>query len=377
MNREEAAAMAAGNALSFLHVSRAEIDLPEATPPYSATVYDRAVANLAGLRKEAPLIQEKAPAIYLYQLVATPEMGGHTQTGIAATFSVEEYEAGTILRHEKTRADKEDDRTRHLDALGAQTGPVFLAYAGTEALKRLTADATREAPLFDFKAPDGVTHRIWMVSQTAPWVQAFASVPKLYIADGHHRAASAARVAKLRALRSAAGPHQAAGYFLAVAFPADELRILPYHRILKAPLPARAALEAHFAIEKWSAKLPPRGAFAWFTKQNGWELLTPREPAPSAALERLDVSVLQDRVMGPLLEIRDPRTDARIDFVGGIRGLGELERRVREEQAQAAVAMHPTSMAELMAVSDAGLMMPPKSTWFEPKLRDGLLSHLI
>lgn len=316
--------------------------------------------------------------LYLYRL----RQGAHVQTGIAATFSVSEYDQGVIRRHERTRRDKEDDRTRHLLALGAQTGPAYLAYRGVPEVNAHVSEViSREKPLFDFTAPDGVTHTIWAVKDTAPLVRAFAGIPRLYIADGHHRTASASR-AHAELSRKQPQADAAHGFFLAVAFPAEELRILPYHRVVK-DLGGRSLedflreVESRFELREGVQPAPARGEFAAYVGRGRWIGLKPRQAASGGGIESLDVSVLQDQLLAPVLGITDPRTDQRIDFVGGIRGTGELESRVDSGRAAVAFAVHPTTLDDLIRIADADGIMPPKSTWFEPKLRDGLLSHLI
>lgn len=386
VNRDEAAELAAGNPLSFLHVSRPEIDLDAKTDIHSDPVYAQAQKALKKLKAEAPLVQEAEPMIYLYRL----KQGAHVQTGIAATYSVREYDEGGIVRHEKTRRDKEDDRTRHLLALGAQTGPAYLAYRGLQEINdRVAAITAREKPLYDFTASDGVTHTVWAVRDTAPLVEAFKKVPRLYIADGHHRSASASRAHAELGAQDWNAPH---AFFLAVAFPAEELRILPYHRIVR-DLQGQGvetflrAVSQNFEVAEHKSGgkpapargefAPPRGEFLMYVGSGRWIGLKPKRPPTGKGIETLDVSVLQDQLLSPLLGIQDPRTDSRIDFVGGIRGTQELEQRVDSGRAAVAFAMHPTTLDDVMNVSDAGQIMPPKSTWFEPKLRDGLLSHVI
>jgi uncharacterized protein (DUF1015 family) len=376
VSRDEALELARGNELSFLHVSRPEIDLDPSIDPHSEQVYQQARLALDRLRAEAPLVQETEPTLYLYRL----RQGRHVQTGIAATYSVREYDEGGIAKHEKTRRDKEDDRTHHLLSLGAQTGPAYLAYRGLpEITERVTAHCLREKPLFEFAAPDGVTHTIWAVRDTEPFVQAFKKVPRLYIADGHHRSASASRAHAELGAKDWAAPH---AFFLAVAFPAEELRILPYHRVVKdwggkTPEAFLNALATRFELTEGASPEPKRGEFTMYLGRRRWVGLKPKKPPTGQGIERLDVSVLQDQCLSPLLGIQDPRTDARIDFIGGIRGPDELERRVDSGRAVVAFAMHPTTLDDVMGVSDSGGIMPPKSTWFEPKLRDGLLSHVL
>ena len=373
VNTDEARALAAGNPLSFLRVSRAEIELPAGTNPYSKDVYDRAAHNLDALRKSA-LVVEDAPSLYLYRL----RTGGHEQTGIAACYALDEYDSGAIKKHERTRPDKEDDRTRHLLALGAQTGPVFLIYRARADVDQIVAEAARAGPLIDFEAVDGVRHTIWRMDAGSRdrLVEAAGRIPALYIADGHHRAASAARArAQMRQSESAA-------VFLAVAFPDNRVSILPYNRIVKdlGELSAAEflqALRARFDVKKGPATPAVRGEIAMYF-QGGWQTLRTRVPPDRAdAIASLDVSVLQDGLLAPVLKITDVRTDPRIEFVGGARGTGELERLVDSGRAAAAFSLFPVAVDDLMAVSDAGAIMPPKSTWFEPKLRDGLLIHVI
>lgn len=379
----EARALAAGNVLSFLHVSRPEIDLPDGTDPYSDEVYAAAARQFRALCQRAPLVLEETPGLYCYRL----RRGAHEQTGIAATYSLEEYDRDVIRKHERTRKDKEDDRTRHMLALGAQTGPVFLTYRNREAIDALVASVMSRDSLYDFRADDGIAHTIWRVPvAVAPkLVGEFRSVPLLYIADGHHRAASAGRA---REALAAAGRDAPANYFLAVAFPANQLRILPYNRIVKelkgqTPEEFLRRLGERFRVTSGAPPSPERkGDISLYLAGRWYGLRLPRGESraggsPRDLIPSLDVSVLHDQVLAPLLGIGDVRTDKRIDFVGGIRGTGALEKLVGSGQAQAAFSMFPVTLDELMAIADAGQIMPPKSTWFEPKLRDGLLSHVI
>ena len=373
VNTDEARALAGGNPLSFLRVSRAEIDLPAGTNPYSKDVYERAAQNFDTLRKSA-LVVEDAPSLYLYRL----RTGTHEQTGIAACYSLDEYDSGAIKKHERTRPDKEDDRTRHILALGAQTGPVFLIYRARADVDKVVAEAARAEPLIDFEAIDGVRHTIWRMeaANRDRLIEAAGRIPALYIADGHHRAASAARA---RAQMQQRGN---SGTFLAVAFPDNRVRILPYNRIVKdlgelSPADFLQAVHARFEVEKGPATPAAGGEIAMYF-QGGWQTLRTRVPPDRAdAIAALDVSVLQDQLLAPVLKITDVRTDARIEFVGGARGTGELERLVDSGRAAAAFSLFPVAVDDLMTVSDAGAIMPPKSTWFEPKLRDGLLIHVI
>jgi uncharacterized protein (DUF1015 family) len=378
VDTSEARALAADAPLSFLHVSRAEIDLPQGTDPYSDTVYETAASAFARLRAAAPLVVEPEPSLYFYRLV----MGEHEQTGLAGCFSVDEYERDVIRKHERTRKDKEDDRTRHIVDLRAQTGPVFLTYQASVDVDRIAGDVARSVPLFDFAAADGIRHTVWRVprEQLQELVGAFARIPLLYIADGHHRAASAMRARK--ALANGNGGSSEADTFLAVAFPHDQTQILPYHRLVKDLNSQGAAafldrLRATATVSPGAEAPSKRGDVAMYL-EGRWYIVTLPPPSREAApADRLDVAVLQDRVLGPLLGIGDQRTDKRIDFVGGIRGPAALARAVDSGRAAVAFALYPVSVSDLMAIADAGGIMPPKSTWFEPKLRDGLLTHLI
>lgn len=378
VNAEEAQALAAGNPLSFLHVSRAEIDLPSDTNPYADAVYAKAVENFAALKQQAPLVQEEEPSLYIYRL----RMGNHVQTGIAGTFSIDEYDRDVIKKHERTRRDKEDDRTRHITELRAQTGPVFLTYPGAAAIDAVVAQVAAGQPLFDFTAPDGIQHTIWRADAAATQriVDGFAAIPALYIADGHHRAASAARTKKAAFANAPAG--QAADYFLAVAFPDSQMQVLPYNRVVKdlngrTPAAFLSELRASFAVVEGPAVPAGKGEVAMFLDGRWYTIPLGAAPAGLPAADALDVSRLQDLVLTPMLGIGDVRSDKRIDFVGGARGTSELEKLVQSGRFAVAFSMHPVSVADLMQISDAGGIMPPKSTWFEPKLRDGLLSHVI
>jgi uncharacterized protein (DUF1015 family) len=368
VSTDEARQLAAHEPLSFLHVSRAEIDLPPGTDPHSEPVYGRAVQNFEALKKNA-LVVEDQPSVYVYRLT----MGRHVQTGIAAAFSIEEYERDVIKKHERTRRDKEDDRTKHMIALDAQTGPVFLTYRASADVNRGVAAETTASPLFDFEAVDGVRHTIWRASAAGYMTlsAAFGKIPTLYIADGHHRAASAARA------------HHTLGgnrgrTMLGVAFPHDQVQILSYNRVVKdlgglSPEECVAAVREKFVVEPGPAAPAAPGTIAMFLG-GSWQSLRPRVP-PDASdpIGSLDVSVLQDQLLAPILKIADVRTDKRIDFVGGARGTSALEQHVASGKAAVAFSLHPVSVGDLMRVSDAGDIMPPKSTWFEPKLRDGLL----
>jgi uncharacterized protein (DUF1015 family) len=371
VNTEEARALAEGNPLSFLHVSRPEIDLPAGTNPHSDPVYDLAVTNFATLRAAAPLVVEEAPSFYVYRL----HMNGHVQSGIAACYSIDEYDRDLIKKHEKTRPDKEDDRTRHMLAIGAQTGPVFLTYRASKAVDAIVKRVAEQPALFDFTAADGVRHQVWQVpaAENQPLVDAFAKIDALYIADGHHRAASAARTRRSLAAKGA-GEHDRV---MAVAFPDNQMQVLPYNRVVTdlRGLSAAAfvdALKAAFTVKEAGPATPAgKGSVAMYLDGRWYTI---ELPSGGGAL---DVDLLEQSILQPLLGIGDVRTDKRIDFVGGIRGTGELEQLVNSGKYAVAFSMYPVSVEDLMRIADAGGIMPPKSTWFEPKLRDGLLSHLI
>jgi uncharacterized protein (DUF1015 family) len=378
VSTDEARALASGHPLSFLHVTRSEIDLPAGSDPYSPAVYAKARENFAALRKEAPMIEEGEPALYFYRL----RMGGHEQTGVAGCYSLDEYDRDLIKKHERTRRDKEDDRTRHIIELRAQTGLVFLTYRAREGIDRLCRVVTADAPIYDFRADDGVHHTIWKVPsrETASLVEAFASIPALYIADGHHRAASAARACS--ELRDS-GDVGDADSFIAVAFPDTEVKILPYNRVVKdlaARTPAQflTALRHRVPVQEGTARPRGKGEVSMYLDGAWYAIDLSRVTPPGGSrAQSLDVAVLEREVLGPLLEIGDIRTDKRIDFVGGARGTAALEAAVTSGQAAVAFSMHPVTLDDLMTISDEGSIMPPKSTWFEPKLRDGLLVHLI
>jgi uncharacterized protein (DUF1015 family) len=377
----EARTLAAGNPLSFLHVSRPEIDLPDGTDPHADAVYELAAQNFDRLKREAPLAVDAQPTLSIYRL----RMGDHVQTGVAGCSSLAEYDADVVRKHERTRRDKEDDRTRHMLRISAQTGPVFLTYRDRAEIDDLVAKAAVSSPLVDFTAPDGVAHTLWRLSpeDSVRLAKAFEAVPLLYIADGHHRAASAARARDdRRAANSGHTGSEAYNFFLTVAFPAGQVRILPYNRIVRdlngrSADAFRAELASHFPVRDAASGRPARPGEVGVYVGGRWSMLE-LPPAPGGgAIESLDAERLQRRVLDPLLGIRDIRTDKRIDFVGGIRGTEELERAVDSGRAAVAFSMFPVSLTELMAVSDANEIMPPKSTWFEPKLRDGLVIHEI
>jgi uncharacterized protein (DUF1015 family) len=381
VNTDEARALAEGNPFSFLHVSRPEIDLPAGTDIHSDAVYRKAVENFEKLIATAPLEKESEPSLYLYRLI----MDDHEQIGVVACSSIDEYDNGTIRKHERTRRDKEDDRTRHMLMLKAQTGPVFLTYRTRPEIDEQVSAAISAPPLFDLTAPDGVRHTIWRLSDTESLVKSFESVPLLYIADGHHRAASASRArAELKQQSFAHTGKEDYNYFLTVIFPDSQVRILAYNRTVHdlnglTHEQFLDGIRGQFTItENASPEPPKRGNWSMYLGGKWYGLqLSPAATLPTGTVAMLDVSILQDRLLDPILGIKDIRTDKRVDFIGGLRGTKELERLVDEGKAAVAFSLFPTTVEDLLMVSDANEIMPPKSTWFEPKLRDGLLIHTI
>lgn len=377
VNVAEARALAENNPVSFLHVTRAEIDLPENTDVYSAEVYELAKTNLQNLRKEGVLVQEADASLYVYRLT----MNGKTQTSVVTCCSLDEYDNNLIKKHEKTRPDKENDRTNHMVTTRAQTGLIFLCYRGTDEINSLVSLVTNEKALYDFTAADGIRHEVWLAAETGALVKAFEKVPFLYVADGHHRIASASRARA--ALREQNGSEKGEyDYVIAALFPTEELQILAYNRVVKdlnrlSDEDFLARLREQFTVTENAAPTPAaRGAFCLYLGGK-WFGLKPNFEPSGSVIEGLDVSVLENSVLHPILGIGDVRTDKRIDFVGGMRGTAELEKLVDSGRWKAAFSMFPTTIEDLLNVADAGEIMPPKSTWFEPKLRDGLLIHLI
>jgi uncharacterized protein (DUF1015 family) len=376
MSSDEAREIAADNPLSFLHVSKPEIDLPPGTDLYSPEVYARGRENFSRLISQGALRQDDQPNFYLYRQI----MGKHAQVGLVAAASCEEYLANVIKKHEFTRPDKEDDRVRHIEALNSQTGPVFLTYKAVPAFDEFVAKKISGTPVVDFTAKDGVRHTSWTISNADEirFVESqFARIPFLYIADGHHRSAAAGRVFKSR---NGAGH---SGQFLTVIFPHNQMQILPYNRVLKdlngnSPEQLLQKLETVFTITAGDAT-PRRKHELGFYFQNQWRALSfkPQFTATSDPIERLDVTILQKQMLAPVFGIDDPRTSKRINFVGGIRGAAELEKLVNSGEYACAFSMFPTSIEDLMAIADADGIMPPKSTWFEPKLRDAMFCHMI
>lgn len=375
LSSAEARERARGRPLSFLHISKAEIDLPGDTDPHADVVYATAARNLQRMLDEGVLVRDAMPYYYVYRLV----MGGHRQTGLVAAASVAAYDSNRIRRHEFTRPDKEDDRVRQIEALNAQTGPVLLACRAEPEVDALLERITGAAPEVDLVADDGIGHALWVVRDPAvidALTRTFDAMPALYIADGHHRSAAASRVAAQRG--------DTHGTFLTVIFPHDQMQILDYNRVVRdlAGMSAEqflARVSAGFdVVPAGEAVRPARpGEFGMYLAGQWYRLTLAAESIPADPVARLDVSLLADRLLAPVLGITDPRRDTRIDFVGGIRGLGELERRVDSGEMAVAFALHPTRMEDLMAVADAGEVMPPKSTWFEPKLADGLVSLVL
>ncbi len=383
LSTNEAREHASGRPWSFLHISKPEIDLPVDTNPYAPEVYAKGAENLQAMIKAGVMVRDSAPCYYAYRIV----MGNHSQTGIVAAASVADYDTNRIRKHEFTRPDKEDDRVRQIDALDAQTGPVLLAYPTAPEVDAMLAAASSGTPDSDAEL-DGVRHTLWVIREPASLARitaAFNAMPALYIADGHHRSASASRIA---ATRRAANPGRTGAepynFFLSVIFPAHEMRILDYNRVIADlnGLSAEAFLErvgAAFSVEPASSAVKPEqlGSFGLYLAGRWYQLVIHPELIPADPVGRLDVSLLQNNLIAPILGVTDPRRDKRIDFVGGIRGLAELEKRVNSGEMALALAFHPTRMEDLMAVADANEVMPPKSTWFEPKLADGLASHVL
>jgi uncharacterized protein (DUF1015 family) len=377
MSSEEARQLASGNPLSFLHVSKPEIDLRPSTDLYAPEVYGKGKENFQRLISQGDLVQDRQPAFYLYRQV----MGAHSQIGIVAAASCEDYLKTVIKKHEFTRPDKEDDRVRHIETLNSQTGPVFLVYRASKRLDEIVARHSAKAPQVDFVAQDGVRHSAWVLGDAAEVGEierAFAELGSLYIADGHHRCAAAARVFKARH----GGGNSAS--FLSVIFPDNQVQIMPYNRVLKdlnnlSPAQALEKLDGIFVIQPAAHAAPHRKHELGLYLEGKWHSLhfRPRFAATTDPIEKLDVTLLQKYVLDPVFGIEDPRTSKRVNFVGGIRGTPELEKLVNSAEYACAFSMFPTSIEDLMTVADAGGVMPPKSTWFEPKLRDAMFCHMI
>lgn len=388
LNTEEAKLLTQNNKLSLLNCTRSEIHFPDGHNSYDSSVYEKAKVELERIKNEAPLVIDPETSLYLYELT----MDGRKQTGIAATFSVDDYDNNIILKHEKTRKEKEDDRTNHIVVTGAQTGPVFLTYKGVEAVNQKVETIKNSArPVYDFIAEDGITHKIWKVPQNENqfFVDEIRNVKNLYIADGHHRAASASRSRKAKMeINSSHNGSEEYNFFLCVLFPAEELKILSYNRVVK-DLNGKSKedflgeVSEKFNITESNEKEPSSKNNFCMYLDGKWYKITPNDSVKasnslsSTVSDTLDVSILQNFLLNPILGIDDPRTNKRVDFVGGIRGTKELEMLVDSKKFEVAFSLYPVSVYDLIKISDAGEIMPPKSTWFEPKLRDGLLIHLI
>lgn len=379
---DEARKMAEGNPISFLHIDKPEIDLPVETDLYDSSVYAKGRENLDKFIAQGILKEESKPCLYVY----AQTMNGRTQYGIVAATSTEEYDKGLIRKHELTRKDKEEDRTRHIQTLAATTGPVFLTYPDDKKINALVAEICKKAPVYNFTTEDKITHQVWVISDDntiKELTEEFKKIPLLYVADGHHRSASASNNARQK---RAQNPNHTGGesynYFLSVIFPASHLYVMAYNRLVKdlngmTEQQFFDALKQNFEIEKTTLQVPPARHQVCMYMDKNWYLLTAKPTAfdESDAVGSLDVSILQNKVLAPLLAIQDPRTDKRISFVGGIRGTKELVDKVDSGKYKLAFSMYPTSIEELMKVADQNLIMPPKSTWFEPKLRSGLLIY--
>ncbi len=390
LNREEAYALAKDNPHSFLHINKPEVDVDPALSVYDSKVYEKGSENLQRFIEEGILVRDETEQFYVYQ----QQMGDHVQVGLVAAASVAAYEANLIKKHEFTRPDKEDDRVNHMDALGAQVGPVFLTYKAEESINNLIVSVQQNEPEYDFTADDGTRHTFWLISDTEvsqALENQFNGLDCLYVADGHHRSAAASRVQKLYEDRN--GQHhgdESYNWFLVVLFPHDQMQILDYNRIIKDLGSYSAeefleALGANFLIEKLAdrdAARPRRAREFALYLESSWYRLTPNDALRANIddedpVQSLDVSIMQEAILTPFLGIKDQRTDKRIDFVGGIRGLQELEKRVDSGEWGAAIALYATSIESLMDIADANEVMPPKSTWFEPKLKSGLVVHVL
>ena len=384
LNTAEARERVKGHPLSFLHISKPEIDLPEGTDPYSAEVYKKGAENLKKLIDDQILMRDEKACYYVYRLI----MGEHQQTGLVVAASVADYDTNRIRKHEYTRPDKEDDRVRQIDALNAQTGPVFLTYRNNKIVEAITYKVSKTSPTYDITADDGVKHTIWLVSDDEDintLTLTFDAMDCLYIADGHHRSASASRIAAKRNKEKSNIGSAAHDYFLSVIFPDNQMQILDYNRVITdlnglSEDELISKIKNSFSVEAVNTVYKPQKSkeFSMYLKGQWYKLQIKPELIPeNDPVASLDISLLQNNLIAPLLGISDPRRDKRIDFVGGIRGLSELEKRVNSGEMQVAFALYPTSLTQLMDVADANEVMPPKSTWFEPKLADGLISHVL
>jgi len=382
VNTEEAKALAEGNPYSFLHVVRPDIDFPDGTPPYGDEIYSKAKSNLEFLVEKEFLVREPKPCLYFYRQI----MNGHSQTGITLACHIEDYENDIIRKHEKTRPDKENDRTKMTDVLSANVGPVFLTYKDRDEIDDFVKNwCGNNEPGVDFTDDVGVQHTVWRLTEkdAAPILEGFKKVPLAYVADGHHRSASAHRVGKER--RDANPNHDGSenyNWFLSVLFPASQLNILPYNRVVK-DLNGLSTdgflkqLTGNFMLDSNGEKTPDSPETLCVYVDGEWHTLRWPEVESDNPIDRLDVAVLQDRLLSPILGVGDPRTDKRVDFVGGIRGTDELEKRVDDGDWAVAFSLYPTTVEQLIDIADAGEIMPPKSTWFEPKLRSGLFVHTL
>jgi|AntRauTorckE6833_2_1112554.scaffolds.fasta_scaffold00112_19 uncharacterized protein (DUF1015 family) len=376
VNTQEARKLASGNPYSFLHVIRPEIDLPANISVYDARVYDKGRENLTALLNSNAFLQEKKESFYIYRLI----MGSRSQTGIFGCVSVQDYEDNTILKHELTRPDKEDDRTKHIITQEAHAEPVMITFrdSKTDIITHIMNEfMDKNSPIYDFTSEDDVTHTIWKVDNNEVLQEAFKKIPNLYIADGHHRCASASRAAGEKAkLDPTHTGNEEYNFFPAVLFPMDQMEILAYNRLIfSVPDDFISRLQEKFTLNRKAKPVPPKKGMISLYINDNWFGLTLKDPTQNDPASRLDISLLQNQILEPMLGIKDQRTDPNIDFVGGIRRTDELEKLVDNGEAALGISMHPTAIEELLEVSDAGLLMPPKSTWFEPKLRSGLLVH--
>lgn len=379
VNTEEAGRLAAGNPHSFLHISRAEIDLPAGTPPYSDEVYAQAAATFGRFQAEGTFIREPQPSLYVYR----QQMGEHSQSGLVACCHIEDYEQNLIRQHEKTLQSKEEDRARHIRELNAQAGPIFIVYRDQSRIDQIVADLQKTTPLFDFTSPDGIRHSAWRIRDNLEMESAFASVPRSYIADGHHRFAAAVKVGReRRAANSSHSGNEEYNWVLAVFFPASQLRILSYNRIVRDLNNMQAdefinRVRSLFPLRETKEGMPAGPGTVSMYVTGKWYELTLQHEQQAGKPKMLDVSVLQERLLAPVLGIDDPRTSKRIDFAGGIHSIREIAARVDSGRFAVAFSMYPVAIDDVIAYSDAGLIMPPKSTWFEPKLRSGLFVHTL
>lgn len=376
---EEARALALANPRSFLHVERPEVDLPPAADPAAGLDHQTAATNLKAFLDEGWLAPDREPSLYIYRIV----LGDHAQTGVVGCCHIEDYEANLIKKHEKTKKPVEDARTEHVLTTGANTGPIFLTYRDEPAVTALTEAAMAEAPLYDFTAVDGIRHTVWKAADSAALARAFEAVPCLYVADGHHRTAAAARAGLHR---RAGNPHHTGNeeynWFLAVMFPATELNVIAYNRVVEdlnglAPEAFLDKVRAAVAVAPTAAERPSGTGSCCMYLGGTWYDLSWPDADPADPVSSLDVSVLQDRVLGPILGIEDPRNNSRVQYIGGFDSVERLVAKVDRGTAAVGFSMHPTTVEQLMAIADAGRIMPPKSTWFEPKLRSGLFVHPI